>query len=129
MTAGKRGVFGILAAIQVIAARSAKDGEQAGNHGAAEEASLNAARESGPAVQRVVAHGFDGVEDSDASAREKIDVDAKFRSDARSERRADGEKSARARNQIFHQGDVARIEIARDDVVLRQAMRGDEFER
>src|SRR5690348_1580180 len=129
MTAGKRSVLGILAAAQVIAARSAKDGEQAGNHGAAEEASLHASGERGPAVQRVVAHGLDSVEDSDASAGEEIDVDAKFRSDARSERRAGGEKSARARNQIFHQGDVARIEIARDNFVLGQAVGGDEFER
>src|SRR5579859_4798477 len=80
-------------------------------------------------VERVVASRFDGVENSEAAAAEHFKVDTEAPVDHFRERIAFGKKLARARNEIFHQRNVAIAEMARDDFVFADAMPRGHVER
>ena len=80
-------------------------------------------------VERVVAHGFDGVENGEAAAAEHFEVDAEAAVDHFCQRSALRKENAGAGDQIFHQADVAFVEAALDDVGFGEAVRCGDVER
>lgn len=80
-------------------------------------------------MQRVIAAGFDGVENGYAAAGEHIEVDAQAALDHFGERGALDKEIARANDQIFHQADVTRVETAFDDIGFHEAVGCGDIER
>ena len=80
-------------------------------------------------VKRVIAHGFNGVENGEAAAAEHFQVNAEALVDDFRERQALGKKSARASNEIPHQAHVAVVKAALDDIVLGKPLDGSGIER
>src|SRR5579862_314915 len=77
----------------------------------------------------VVAGGFDGIEDGQAAATEKIEVHAQSGVDLIQKREAAGEKLARAHDEIAQERGVARVEAARFEIGGGEAARAEGFER
>src|ERR1700751_3165200 len=96
---------------------------------AAEEPGLHAFADGGAMMQRVVAHGFDRVEDRDAATGEHVEIDAETSAAHFRERSALGKEPARARDQIFHERNVVVAEATIFDVGFRDAVCGGNVER
>ncbi len=82
-----------------------------------------------PALQRVVTNGFDRVQDGEPAAAEHFDVHAQRRIDTLGQRHTLFEQFPRPRDEFLHQRNIPRVEAARHDVVLREAVRRQRFER
>src|ERR1700691_516714 len=80
---------------------------QAGKHGAGEHARFRRTADYRTAMERIVAHRLDAIEDGDTGAGEELNVDADVRSQAASQWRASGEERTGARDDVFHHVHVA----------------------
>src|SRR2546429_3862232 len=78
--------------------------------------------DSGAFMERVVADGFDGVENGEAAAAEHFEVNTETFIDHFCERQSPVKQRARAGDKILHQTDIALVKAALHDVALGETV-------
>src|ERR1700746_3632921 len=103
--------------------------DQVLDQSASEKSSLLQFADCGALVKGVAAHRFDGIENGEATAAEHFQVDTQVGINHCGERQTFGKQSARARDQILHQTDVAIVKAAFDNIVFAEAVGRGSVER
>ena len=89
---------------------------------ATKKPSLLELADSGAFMERVVADGFDGVENGEAAAAEHFEVNTETFIDHFCERQSPVKQRARAGDKILHQTDIALVKAALHDVALGETV-------
>ena|SRR6516162_1541038 len=96
---------------------------------AAKKASLLEPADRGALMKRVVADGFDGVENGEAAAAEHFEINTETLIDDFCERESFGKQRASAGDELLHQTDVAFVKVAFNDVALGETTVSSNVER